>query len=611
MRPPTDPDPSSPPETGMAADLDWQDGAPRSRRFDDTYFSKEDGLAETRAVFLQGCGLPERWSGRSAFVVGELGFGTGLNILALVDLWRRTRPSQRATLHVFSVEGFPMRREEAARALQAWPELDDLATVLLAQWPNGAPEPRRGWRRVEWPDHGVVLDLAIADVREALAGWDGAADAWFLDGFAPARNPQMWTDEVLGLVAARSAPGAKAATFTVAGAVRRGLTEAGFDVARVPGFGRKKQRLEAVFSGARSALAPSPRRVPSVAIVGAGVAGAALARAFVRLGAAPVVVEAEGRGAGASGNPSALVTPRLDAGLGPVAALYAQAFARASALYRSEAPDAVIAVGALQLETGPRDAGRFAAISTWNGFAAAPLAPEVAAARLNEASAPAALDLADALVVAPANILNAWLAQVPQLRALVVSLERSEQGWRLLDEAGQVIIEADVVCVAGGATTRRLLPGLGLQAVRGQVSLSDQPFTGAPAAWGGYAIPTPGGGTLFGATHRRGDEAVDLRAEDDAWNLNALRGARRDLAKQLEEAPITARAGVRAATRDHLPVAGEIEQGLFVLSGLGGRGFTLAPLLAEAVAAEALGRPGPVPSTLKTRIRAGRFVETG
>jgi tRNA 5-methylaminomethyl-2-thiouridine biosynthesis bifunctional protein len=215
-----------------------EDGAPRSRLFDDIYYSTADGLAESRAVFLAGCGLPDAWRDRSAFVVGELGFGSGLNVLALLALWRETRaPSAR--LHVFSVEAFPMSADDAHRALSAWPEIGDLAETLLRQWPRRA----RGFHRVVFDDLNAILDLAVMDVKDALASWTGAADAWFLDGFSPAANPAMWSPEVLAEVAAHSAPGARAATFTVAGAVRRGLAAAGFEVAKRPGFGRKSERL--------------------------------------------------------------------------------------------------------------------------------------------------------------------------------------------------------------------------------------------------------------------------------------------------------------------------------------------------------------------------------
>ena len=241
--------PRAPARADAASPVIWgADGVPRSRLFDDVYYSTADGLAESRAVFLAGCDLPEAWRGRERFVVGELGFGSGLNIMALLALWRETRDPG-ARLHIFSVEAFPMPAEDARRALGAWPELGDLAETLLDQWPRRA----HGFHRIDFDAVGATLDLAIMDVGEALAGWSGAADAWFLDGFSPARNPAMWTAQVLTAVAASSAPGARAATFTVAGVVRRGLAAAGFVVEKRPGFGRKSERLEARLPGSPSA----------------------------------------------------------------------------------------------------------------------------------------------------------------------------------------------------------------------------------------------------------------------------------------------------------------------------------------------------------------------
>jgi tRNA 5-methylaminomethyl-2-thiouridine biosynthesis bifunctional protein len=181
------------------APIEWtEDGRPRSSLYGDAYFGADDGLAESRAVFLEGCGLPAAWAGRRGFTVAELGFGTGLNILALLDLWRREGPPA-GRLHLFSVEAHLMPREDAARALSAWPELATLAAPLLAQWPGK----RRGFHRIDWPESRASLDLALMEVGEALSLWDGPADAWFLDGFAPALNPDMWRDEVLRAVAAR------------------------------------------------------------------------------------------------------------------------------------------------------------------------------------------------------------------------------------------------------------------------------------------------------------------------------------------------------------------------------------------------------------------------
>jgi len=591
----------------MSEPVDWPSGgehaAPRSPRFEDTYFSADDGLAETRAVFLDGCALPEAWRGRRHFTIGELGFGTGLNLLAVLDLWRRTRPSPNAHLHMVSVEAYPIAREDAARALEPWRELADLTGPLMAGWPDG----RRGWRRIAWPDLGAVLDLAIAEAADALCAWTGRADAWFLDGFSPARNPEMWRDEVLALVAARSARGARAASFTVAGAVRRGLEAQGFAVERRPGFGRKKQRLEARWPGV-AIDATAPR----IAIIGAGIAGGALSRAFLRLGEAATVFEAEGRGAGASGNLAALVTPRLDAGLGEVAELYAEAFARAVAIYRSETPGAVICEGVLQLESAPKDQRRFDQIASWTGFADGALTRlgrAATAERLEDASSSGALALRDGLVIEPAAVLRAWIPSIRQGR--VMGLEAVGGGWRLLDREGRALGEADVVILASGLGVLDLAGGLGLQGVRGQASLAELTFSGAPAAWGGYAIPTRTG-LLFGATHDRDQLGSAVRPEDHARNLAALAKGRPGLAAALQDYPLAGRAGIRAATADHLPLVGKVpgQQTVFVLSGLGGRGFTLAPILAEALAADILGLGGPLPVHLWEQLRPQRFVRT-
>ncbi|MEW5683413.1 MAG: tRNA (5-methylaminomethyl-2-thiouridine)(34)-methyltransferase MnmD [Pseudomonadota bacterium] len=576
--------------------LSWtDDGQPRSRLFGDVYFSAEDGLAETRAVFLQGCGLPEAFTGRRRFVVGELGFGTGLNIAALLDLWRRTRPAG-GHLHIFSIEAFPITADEAARALGRWPELAEITTLLTSRWPGRA----RGRHRVDLPEFSATLDLAVMDAADALTGWQGRADAWFLDGFSPALNPQMWSDEILTLVAARSAPGARVATFTVAGHVRRGLAAAGFAVDKRPGFGRKRERLEAVFPG-EAADTPARR----VAIVGAGIAGAAAARAVRAIGGEAVVVEATHAGAGGSGNPAALVTPRLDAGLGDAAGLFAQAFARAAGLYH-RIPDAVLSEGVLQLASGERDAERFARIAGADLFepdALALLPAEAATDRLGE-PAPAGLDQRTGQVAQPAAILREWLGET--VTGDVQRLERAGDGWRLLDAGGGEIVATDAVILAAALDSRDLAPALPLQPVRGQASWTTDGQTAPAAAWGGYVVPT-GQGLLFGATHDRGDAGADLREGDHQRNRQTLAAALPALAARVAAAPLEGRASVRAVTPDRLPIAGPLEPGLFALTGFGSRGFSLAPLLAEHVAALALGAPSPISAAATELVAPDRF----
>jgi tRNA 5-methylaminomethyl-2-thiouridine biosynthesis bifunctional protein len=578
--------------------LAWtEDGAPRSGRFDDVYFSREDGLAETRAVFLAGCGLPEAWRERSRFTVAELGFGTGLNIAALLDLWRREGPAG-GRLHVFSVEGFPLTRDEAARALGAWPEIAEAAGALLDAWP--APTP--GFHRLDLPAFNAVLDLAVGEAAEMLGRWSGKADAWFLDGFAPAVNPAMWSDAVLDAVAARSAPGARVATFTVAGAVRRGLAERGFAVDKRPGHGRKRERLEARLPGAIE------ERRPRVAVIGAGVAGASLARAFAALGLTATVIEADRPGAGASGFPSALVTPRLDAGDSAIAGLYAQALERARSLYAAT-PSAVLAEGVLQLEQAARDAARFAKVAAqdlWPEGAITTLDAAACGDRLGEPVETGGLLMGQALAVRPAAVLEAWLADAGRVAATVARIEPGTDGWRLLDATGAAIVEAEVVVVAAGWGSAGLCPDLPLAPVRGQADWVEG-VAAAPVAWGGYAVPT-GEGLLFGATHDRGETETAIRAEATARNLATLAARLPELAAAVEAAgPIRSQAAVRATTPDRLPLAGVVRPGLFVLGALGSRGFCAAPLLAEHVAALATGAPSPLPATLARRVDPQRY----
>ena len=581
--------------------LVWaEDGSPRSGRFGDVYFSKDDGLAETRAVFLDGCGLPHAWAGRPDFTVAELGFGTGLNIVALVDLWRRTRPAT-GRLHVFSIEGFPLSRDEAARALAAWPELAEAASALLAVW----PEPRPGFHRLDLPDWNTTIDLAVGDVAWALGQWSGQADAWFLDGFSPALNPGMWSPEIMGLIAARSAPGARVATFTVAGAVRRGLAEHGFVVEKKPGHGRKRERLEARLASSPPTAA-GPRHV---AVIGAGIAGASVARALIAGGARVTVVEAERPGAGGSGFPAALVTPRLDAGDRVIAGFHAQALDRAGALYRA-LPDAVIAEGVLQLEQTPRDAGRFdkiAAQDLWPDQAMRRLDAAGGADHLGQLVTSGGLLMAGALALRPAAVLEPWLAGAEKLSARVAAWQADADGWRLLDADGALIVRADAVVLTAGWGTAALASDLPLAPVAGQADWIEGASSPA-VAWGGYAVPT-GTGLLFGATHDRGQTDLDPSAEASARNLATLTAALPSLAARVEAAGARqARTAVRATTPDRLPLAGALTPAnLYVLTGLGSRGFCAAPLLGEHLAAVILGQPSPLPQGFSERLSATRF----
>ncbi|MBU9697239.1 tRNA (5-methylaminomethyl-2-thiouridine)(34)-methyltransferase MnmD [Rhodobacteraceae bacterium HSP-20] len=218
------------------AGLDWRDGiVPVSTRFDDPYFSLADGLAETRHVFLAGNGLPDRLC--DGFHVAELGFGTGLNLLALLIAWQGT--GRAGVVRFTSFEAYPLTAEDMARALAAFPEARAVADPLLEQWAAGARQIDLG---------GIRAEIVTGDARDTLPRWQGRADAWFLDGFSPAKNPELWSDALMSAVAAHTVAGGSFATYTAAGHVRRALAAAGFAVERRAGHGRKRHMTAGILA---------------------------------------------------------------------------------------------------------------------------------------------------------------------------------------------------------------------------------------------------------------------------------------------------------------------------------------------------------------------------
>jgi tRNA U34 5-methylaminomethyl-2-thiouridine-forming methyltransferase MnmC len=214
--------------TNQTANLDWRGGVPIATAFDDPYYSLENGLAETQHVFLAGNDLPARFG--SDFQIGELGFGTGLNLLVTWAAW--VADGQRGTLGFTSFEAFPMALDDMAEALQHFPQLQPYASVLLREWtPDSGPTQL---------SNGPLLHVINGDARQTVPAWNASADAWFLDGFSPAKNPELWEPALLGAVGWHTKQNGTAATYSAAGHIRRGLQEAGFEVARIPGYGRKR-----------------------------------------------------------------------------------------------------------------------------------------------------------------------------------------------------------------------------------------------------------------------------------------------------------------------------------------------------------------------------------
>ncbi|HTM83144.1 FAD-dependent 5-carboxymethylaminomethyl-2-thiouridine(34) oxidoreductase MnmC [Asticcacaulis sp.] len=582
-----------------------EDGAPRSGRFGDIYYSLQDGLSESRAVFLTGCHMPDIWAGKSDFALLELGFGTGLNIAAVMALWAQTRPAG-GHLHIFSVEGFLMSAVDAGKALAAWPELASFTEALLAQWPKA----RRGFHYMDFPQWGVRLSLGLMDVRAALTAWEGKADAVFLDGFSPALNPDMWADDVFALIADRTQGGARLATFTVAGFVRRGLQAAGFAVEKCPGFGRKRERLEAVFTGETPSAVTRPKKL---AIIGAGIAGCALVYEARQLGLEVDLFESDAVGAGASGNAAALVTPRLDAGDNEISALFADAFAYATALYRRLCPQAIVGEGVQQCVATPKDASRYERIVRQARFAAGDLSL-FTAGEAPDMSDAAGISLNTALWVKPSGILQALLGSQAAISGQIAGYRHSDLGYELETAAGTVHAGYDALVFACGDGIFDLADyraRYDLRPVRGQLEIVTDPTPLASAlSWGGYAIPLADG-FLFGATHEREDRGTEVRAADRGRNLDSLARAMPDRAARIANGPFRSRASIRVMTRDYLPVVGPADDGIYLLTGLGARGFCLAPLLAKALLNHITGVPSALPLIAKNLLDPRRLLRSG
>jgi tRNA 5-methylaminomethyl-2-thiouridine biosynthesis bifunctional protein len=629
-------------------DFDRTPGAPPwSPTYGDVYHPQVGALEQARHVFLGGNGLPARWAGRDRFVILETGFGLGHNFLAAWDAWRRD-DARCASLHFVSLERHPVRRSDLERA-HAGSALADLAAALLEAWPALTPN----LHSLDFEGGRVQLLLALGDVATVLPALRLQADAFFLDGFAPARNPQMWQPRVLKALGRKAAPAATLATWSVAAELRHGLVSAGFEVERRPGIGGKREISVARWSPRHSrpvwadGARPAAR---SAVVVGAGIAGASVALALARLGLAVTVLEARAAPAlGASGNPAGLFHGTLhgDDGIYPrlfrAAALQAQRD-YAEALARGAVRGS--AAGLLRLHDRPGEGLAQQALLQRQGLPA----DYVQALTAEAASILAGLPLpAPAWYypgggwLAPAEWVRHALAS-PGVQLLVgrqaASLAEAGADWQVRDARGALLAAAPLLVLANAGAAAGLLATVGMGGwptthSRGQVSHWPGPSASAlkrPVAGAGYALPLPGGGVLCGATRAPGLPPEAGGAEEELprladHQLNVERLRRLVGLEAPDPSQWQGRVGWRLEADDRLPIAGPVPladldgasrldqarllaraSGLFVLTALGSRGLTLAPLLGRLVAAQATGSPWPLEQDLADAVDPGRWI---
>ncbi|HET8848914.1 MAG TPA: bifunctional tRNA (5-methylaminomethyl-2-thiouridine)(34)-methyltransferase MnmD/FAD-dependent 5-carboxymethylaminomethyl-2-thiouridine(34) oxidoreductase MnmC [Marinobacter sp.] len=615
------------PPAVIPATLVWRDGVPESEHFGDVYFSRDNGLEETRHVFIGHNNLPQRFSEvpeAGHFVIAETGFGTGLNFLATWAEWVACRSTDdSAVLHFISVEKYPLSRADLARALSLWPELASQADELVQAYPPLI----HGTHRLALGGGRVRLTLYFGDILDAWKDLHFIADAWFLDGFAPARNPDMWLDQALSAIRAHSQPGTTFATFTAVGRIRRALIEAGFAVNKVPGFGRKREMLAGYLPGASTADSVFSAAPRTIAIIGVGIAGTTLARNLAQRGRSVLLIDQHGPGAGASGNAQGALYVKLGVEFNAQTELAATAFSFAQRYYAPWHDDFWHPTGLLQLAGTDAEADRQVRFNQRNHYPESLLQPvsrEAAMENTGVALPTGGLWFPGAGWLEPAKACEA-LCDHPGITQCfghsVTGLEHADGQWCLTLSSG-ARHQVDAVVMANGPASASLLPGgdtLRLKAIRGQVtriSASDYHLPHAVICGVRYLNPALDGWAVTGATFDLHDESPEPTEASNEENLRELEAMLPALRKRPEgrRGAIDARAAFRCTTHDYLPAAGSLptadgnaQEGLYVFTGLGSKGLSWAPLLAEYLGDLLTGQPACLPESLATRVDPARL----
>ncbi len=643
------------------ARLDWNEaGTPVSSEFGDVYFSNDNGLSETRYVFLQQNRLPERFSHHDSdsFVIGETGFGTGLNFLATMAAFLERAPlsGNGSRLHFISVEKYPLTQADLRKALAAWPELATLSQPLIDQWPL----PVSGCHRLLFADGRIRLDLWFGDIKEMLPQVPhpatGLVDAWYLDGFSPAKNPEMWTQDLFDDLARLARPDATLSTFTCAGFVRRGLIAAGFAMKKVKGHGSKREMLAGVREGKvpQQSIAPwyarPTGREGEVLIIGGGIASAMTALSLVERGRHVTLLCEDGEPAsGASGNRQGALYPLLNGEHDALSRFYSLAFGfarnRLLALAKHH-PVAFSLCGITQLGYDDKSAAKLAKMSQ------GPFPPELmhplSAAEVEQVvGLPCDADGVSYPLggwLCPADLTRAAIREAQAsgrlevvFNAAVTRIAEEVDGWRVKSQDGRQWHAPNLVAAAGHQLPA-LLPfaELPLYPVRGQVS--HVPTTTGLSqlktvlCYDGYLTPAHNGAHCIGASYGRNQTDLAYRADEQEQNRARLQACvpQQRWPAEVDVSGAQARVGVRCASRDHLPVAGPVARlaaladhdvnapadqqsalplhaGLYVLGALGSRGLCSAPLCGELVASEICGDPLPLAADLLEALHPARY----
>lgn len=605
--------------------------------YGDVYHSISGALGQAEHVFLRGNGLPQRWRGRRGFTVCETGFGLGMNFLALWHAWRND-PARSARLHMLSIEAHPFSRDTLTHWLrQLAPEpLRALADQLASQWPMCLP----GLHRIEFDDGAVTLTLAFGRAAAVVPQLRACVDAYFLDGFAPDRNPDLWQPALMRDLARLAAPDATLATWASAGAVRHALSEAGFHVSKQPGYGGKWHMTVGVRAPQTSLASPwgaawaSAREADGagsdeVVVIGGGLAGAGIAQALALRGRPAVVIDSAGlTGEMAhAGHAAAALTPVIARDDNSRARLSRAGSQRAQARWANLTFAASPRrCGTVQLE---RDEGRMAALNETLRQLQFPT-EWVRAVDRDEASSLAGVSVArgglffsQGMLLRPAALIPALL-NTPGVRRVTghaTALIRSASGWLVSGADGHVLAQSATVVVANAFGAQALLRQSGLldplprlaqmHALAGQVSLlpSDGVNGGPRCIVGGegYLLPAVDGWCVAGSTYEHGATTSEISAAGQQTVLDKVAGLLGGLPSacaSLAPGQLPGWAGWRAVLPGRLPAIGPLAHapGVWIAAGYASRGLSWSALSGDLIAAALCGEPVPLEADLLAAI---------
>ncbi|NVK18279.1 MAG: bifunctional tRNA (5-methylaminomethyl-2-thiouridine)(34)-methyltransferase MnmD/FAD-dependent 5-carboxymethylaminomethyl-2-thiouridine(34) oxidoreductase MnmC [Methylocystaceae bacterium] len=630
-------------------ELEWKDAkTPVSARFDDVYFSADDGLAESQYVFLDGCGVSESFDGKDHVTIAETGFGTGLNFLLTLKAWQETQTD--CIMHYISVEGFPLTKDQLRSAYKNFPGLDVFTEELLSVYPTLTP----GFHHLVLQGGRVKLTLLLGEAVDMLSDLDCQVDAWYLDGFAPQKNPEMWRTEVFEQMARLSRTGTVLSTFTAAGFVKRGLDDAGFTMVKRKGFGRKRECLQGVFEAEETitktlwyARTYDISKRKKIAVIGAGVAGLHAAYRLQADGHDVTVFERNAQaGMEGSGNRIGLIKPKLFLNQEGPARFNTIAYLHALQFYDGfdDTPwhgDR----GLFQVAKNEKDEDHM------KELAAREILPSDDLIYLSAQQASKRLSLnvergglwyprSGCVEPAPLCRIIAGLLDV-EYESKITKIEKQDEGWRVY-QGDNVLFTGDcvVLATAGENTALNEYCDLPMQGRRGQVSYvkahAHSQSLAHAVSYGGYLLPAKDGEHIVGASFEYWPDFFDHSFEDvtdesHIHNLNILQGL-----MDTQNLEVTGgRASIRAMTGDHHPMVGpifskdwyreeyhrlkhgprakkfaraEYIDGLFTICGLGARGVQTAPLLADILSSYIAGTPCPVENTIREALHPARFL---